>query len=228
MSEDRIKPDKIRRLLVDHRNGQVMQPAYRGIEIGADDNTEFKGFLQDYKSALLEPALQKFPAGATPREFSDFLHGQVDRLPVDFSAGRYLRASVAEIDDVLKEQHGLQRNEITVSKFMMTSADPLDAAPATQALDGLRKKHENDGEAMEMLDEAQRQLPPKATARDLARTLEKIGDGYSDRGDDFLAETADIMRGQIRDALAKPAIPAQAAPAAVRAAAPQARPFRPS
>lgn len=94
----------------------------------------------------------------------------------------------------------------------------LDAAAAAAAL----KQAHPDRDSWDVIDAASARLPQEgATSAHLAQALKELGDAWQDMGDDYLAETADILGSTLAG------IEAEHASAAARKSASPPRPNTP-
>lgn len=206
---DHLSNSQIRQIMVRHKGDQQMLPEYLPPEAqngkGADEHTELLGFKRDF-DAYIQGTLEKFPTGASRDDLAKHLTEQAD-MQGDTSAGPYLRATLLEVREIIAPGYGQPKQESNV----------MDAATAIEAL---KQKH-SDRESWTILHEAEQQLPRQnATAEDLTRALRHVGDDYQKSGDDYMAETADILRDSLKGIQAQPAAapkPAVKAPPPPRA-----------
>lgn len=206
---DYLSSSQIRQILVRHKGDQQMLPEYLPPEAqdgkGADAHTELLGFKRDY-DRYIQSTLEKFPNGATRDDLARHLTEQAN-MQGGTSAGPYLRATLLEAREIIAPGYDRPQQESPVMS-------------AASALAALKEKH-NDRESWTVLHEAEQQIPRQnATADDLARALRHVGDDYQKSGDDYMAETADILRDSLKDVqkTAPPApMPAAKAPPPPRA-----------
>jgi hypothetical protein len=186
MSEKLTNSD-IRRIMVGHKSGQRMLPEYLPPEAqggkGADNHTELMGFQKDF-DVVIARTLAQFENGAERNAFAEFLTKEAISQG-GTSAGPYLRATLLEVRDVVAPDY--------LKNIAAKTVTPMDAATAIKAL----RDGNADRDAWNILDDVEKQLPKNATANDVTALLRKAGDDHGAAGDDWMAETADILRGSI-------------------------------
>ncbi|MEZ0260759.1 MAG: hypothetical protein ACAH80_07100 [Alphaproteobacteria bacterium] len=184
---DKLKNDDIRRIMVGHKSGQRMLPEYLPPEAqngkGADHHTELMGFQKDF-DVVIARTLAQFENGVERNAFAEYLTKEAISQG-GTSAGPYLRATLLEVRDVVAPDY--------LKNVAAKTVTPMDAATAIKAL----RDGNADRDAWNILDDVEKQLPKNATANDVTGLLRKIGDDLNSAGDDYMAETADLLRGKL-------------------------------
>lgn len=186
MSE-KLSNSDIRRIMVSHKSGQRMLPEYLPPEAqdgkGADHHTELMGFQKDF-DVVIARTLAQFENGAERNAFAEYLTKEA-LSQSGTSAGPYLRATLLEVRDVIAPDY--------LKNVAAKNITPMDAVTAIKAL----RDANADRDAWNVLDDIEKQLPKNATANDVVALLRRAGDDYGASGDDWMAETADMLRGSL-------------------------------
>lgn len=141
MAEKMMTHDKIRSALNEVLRGQeltvvngkeVMNPRYRGSEVGAPDHVELPGFKKDFRDNFLNQFEDKLPRYATPSQLVAFLENQASHTPIGRSSGNYLRTSIEEAEKILARDYGYEpkRSPATEQK---AESRPATAQPQPQS-----------------------------------------------------------------------------------------------
>jgi hypothetical protein len=182
---EKLSNGDIRRVMVSHKSGQVMLPEYLPPEAqdgkGADHYTELKGFQKDF-DVVIERTLAKFPNGAGLNDFAEYLSREAISQG-GTSAGPYLRATLLEVRDVVAPDY--------LKSIAAKTVAPMDAASAIKAL----RDGNADRDAWNILDDVEKKMPKNAN--DVITLLRAIGNDHAEAGDDWMAETADMLRGSL-------------------------------
>lgn len=190
---DKLTNSDIRRIMVGHKSGQRMLPEYLPPEAqggkGADHHTELMGFQKDF-DVVIARTLAQFENGAERNAFAEYLSKEAISQG-STSAGPYLRATLLEVRDAVAPDY--------LKNLAAKTVTPMDAATAIKAL----RDGNADRDAWNILDDVERQLPKNATADHVTALLRKAGDDHGAAGDDWMAETADMLRGSLETASGK-------------------------
>ena len=154
---------------------------------GADPDTELKGFKKDAQSMIVEPMLNAFRSGGTSTEIGEALTA-IAYQQQNASAGAFARNMALNIRDRLAPNFLEQKLD-----GMVQRTSPTEAMAQLE-----RNITSPDGQEI-MANLAARTInSPNTTMEKLLIELDDMAREYDNRGDDFMAEEADMVKDRVQ------------------------------